>query len=123
VTNNPVGWFEIYVDDIERARVFYEAVLKTQLERLDAAVVEMWAFPMQSDRSGAPGALVHMDGFEAGGNSTIVYFTCDDCATEARRAADNGGRIFKDKFAIGRYGYIALVLDTEGNMIGLHSKR
>jgi hypothetical protein len=123
VANNPVGWFEIYVDDIDRARAFYEAVFVTRLERLEAAVVEMWAFPNHSERPGAPGALVHMDGFRAGGNSTIVYFSCDDCATEAKRAVDNGGRIFKDKFAIGQYGFIALVFDTEGNMIGLHSLR
>lgn len=123
MADNPVGWFEIYVDDIDRARGFYEAVLGIRLQRLDDAAVEMWAFPMQSQCPGAPGALVHMDGFEAGGNSTIVYFTCDDCATEARRAADNGGSIFKDKFAIGQYGYIALAVDTEGNMIGLHSRR
>jgi hypothetical protein len=123
VTDNPVGWFEIYVDDIDRARAFYEAVLAIRLERLDAAVVEMWAFPMKLQHPGAPGALVHMDGFRAGGNSTIVYFTCDDCAVEAQRAVGNGGRIFKDKFAIGRHGFIALVFDTEGNMIGLHSMR
>ena len=123
MNDNPVGWFEIYVDDVERARAFYEAVLSIRLERLGDAAVEMWAFPMQPQRSGAPGALVHMDGFRAGGNSTIVYFTCEDCANEAQRAVDNGGRIFKDKFAIGRYGFIALVFDTEGNMIGLHSMR
>ena len=122
MAGNPVGWFEIYVDDMRRARTFYEAVLSIRLERLDAAV-EMWAFPMRAEKAGAPGALVRMDGFRAGGNSTIVYFTCDDCATEARRAADHGGRVVKDRFAIGRHGHIALVLDTEGNMIGLHSMR
>jgi len=62
-----------------------------------------------------------MEGCKAGGNSTIVYFSCVDCAVEAGRAAANGGRIFKDKFSIGQYGYIALVEDTEGNVIGLHS--
>lgn len=55
------------------------------------------------------------------GNATIVYFTCDDCAKEASRVKSNGGRIKKDKFAIGELGFIALVSDTEGNVIGLHS--
>jgi uncharacterized protein len=58
-----------------------------------------------------------------GGNSTLVYFSCDDCAIEARRAAENGGAVFKEKFSIGTYGFIALITDTEGNMIGLHSMR
>jgi predicted enzyme related to lactoylglutathione lyase len=56
-----------------------------------------------------------------GGNSTLVYFSCTDCATEAKRAAASGGAVFKEKFSIGQYGFIALVTDTEGNMIGLHS--
>ena len=123
MAHNPVGWFEIYVDDIARARAFYEALFAVRLERLEDAGIEMWAFPRGAERPGASGALVHMDGFRAGGNSTLVYFACEDCAVEARRAVDNGGRIFKDKFAIGAYGFIALALDTEGNMIGLHSTR
>jgi hypothetical protein len=35
-------------------------------------------------------------------------------------AAAAGGKVFRDKFSIGQYGF-ALVFDTEGNMIGLHS--
>ena len=119
--NNPIGWFEIYVQDMGRARAFYDAVFETRLERLEGPDIEMWAFPMEPDRPGAPGALVKMEGFPSGGNSTIVYFTCSDCAVEAKRASASGGKICKDKFSIGQYGFIALVLDTEGNMIGLHS--
>ena len=121
MSNTPIGWFEIYVQDMVRARAFYDSVFATRLERLEGPDVEMWAFPMEPDRPGAPGALVKMEGFPSGGNSTIVYFTCSDCAIEAKRASESGGKIFKDKFSIGQYGFIALVLDTEGNMIGLHS--
>ena len=123
MASNPVGWFEIYVQDMSRAKSFYEAVFESRLERLESPEIEMWAFSMQPDAPGAPGALVRMEGFPSGGNSTLVYFSCDDCAIEARRAAENGGAIFKEKFSIGGYGFIALVLDTEGNMIGLHSMR
>jgi predicted enzyme related to lactoylglutathione lyase len=123
MTNNAVGWFEIYVQDMDRARSFYETVFSTRLERLDSPEIEMWAFPMHRDEPGAPGALVRMPGYPSGGNSTLVYFTCADCAVEAERAAGSGGAIFKDKFSIGPYGFIALVTDTEGNMIGLHSVR
>ncbi|MGF1545803.1 MAG: VOC family protein [Thiotrichales bacterium] len=38
-----------------------------------------------------------------------------------RRAAANGGTLQQDKMAIGKHGFIALVKDTEGNVIGLHS--
>lgn len=121
MSNNPVGWFEIYVQDMSRAKAFYERVFGVQLAKLDNPEIEMWTFPMQAERYGAPGALVRMPGFPAGANSVLVYFSCTDCAVEAARAASSGGKIQKDKFSIGQYGHIALVIDTEGNMIGLHS--
>ena len=91
------------------------------MQKLESPDLEMWAFPMQENGPGAMGALVRMEGCPSGGNSTLVYFTCADCAIEAKKARENGGRIFKDKFSIGQYGFISLVNDTEGNMIGLHS--
>ena len=119
--NNPVVWFEIYVQDMGRAKAFYETMLGVQLSRLESPGMEMWAFPMLPDGSGASGSLVRMPGVPSGGNSVMVYFSCADCAVEASRVAGAGGRITKEKMAIGQYGFIALVFDTEGNMIGLHS--
>lgn len=124
--NNPVGWFEIYVDDMKRAKAFYQGVLGVELTRLDNPTtdnqsMEMWAFPMDQAVYGASGALVRMPGFAAGGNSTLIYFSCTDCAVEAARAVQHGGRMQRAKTPIGAYGHIALVFDTEGNMIGLHS--
>jgi predicted enzyme related to lactoylglutathione lyase len=122
MNRNPVGWFEIYVDDMSRAKQFYEAVFLTQLQPLEVSPeMEMWSFPMLGDQPGASGTLVKMAGFSAGRNSVLIYFSCADCAVEASRALASGGRIQKEKMAIGEYGFIALVLDTEGNMIGLHS--
>ena len=122
--NNSVGWFEIYVDDMRRAKAFYESVFDVQLSKLEGALgLKMWAFPMQPDNYGAPGALVHMPGFGAGSNSVIVYFSCVDCSVEVAKAKKSGGRIEREKMTIGQNGYIALVVDTEGNMIGLHSMR
>jgi predicted enzyme related to lactoylglutathione lyase len=84
--------------------------------------LEMWAFPaMMGDGPGAAGALVKMDGFDAGVGGTLVYLACQDCAVQAERAGANGGSVVKPKFSIGPYGFCALVTDTEGNMIGLHS--
>lgn len=121
---NPISWFEIYVQDMPRAKAFYEAVLQTQLEPLlnpPIAELEMLKFPMSPDGYGAAGALVRMADAPSGLGGTLVYFKCADCAVEAARAAEQGGKVFKEKVSIGEYGHIALVLDTEGNMIGLHS--
>ncbi len=131
--SNPVVWFEIYVQDMERAKAFYEAVLAVKLEKMPAPTeeickegnMEMWSFPADKDAAkttyGACGMLVKMEGFPPGSGATIVYFACEDCAVEAARAAELGGSIFKEKMSIGEHGFIALVYDTEGNMIGLHS--
>ncbi len=117
---NPVRWFEIYVQDMPRARKFYESVFQFKLEQLPADI-EMWTFPMEKDKVGAGGALVKIEGFSSGGNSTLIYFASEDCAIEAARVVSAGGRIQQEKMSIGPYGFIAHVYDTEGNRIGIHS--
>src|SRR5215470_6710193 len=112
MAHNPVGWFEIYVQDMERAKKFYESVFQVKLEKLNSPSIEMWAFPQSMERTGAAGSLVRMPGFPSGGNSTLVYFSCADCATEAGRAVKAGGRMQKGKMSIGQYGFIALAFDT-----------
>src|SRR4051812_4464267 len=119
---NPVGWFEIYVQDMNRAQAFYEATFQTTLERLEVPGVELLAFPFQAERPGCPGALVKMEGKDSGIGGTLIYFSCADCAVEAARAAQHGARVVKEKTPIGQYGFIALFIDPEGNMIGLHSR-
>lgn len=120
--SKPVGWLEIYVKDMPRAKKFYEAVLSVQLERLESAELEMWSFPgPMDDGNGTSGALVKMNEGPSGGNSVIIYFNCEDCATEASRVSSNGGKVTKKKFPIGKFGFAALITDTEGNVIGLHS--
>lgn len=119
---NPVRWFEIYVGDMERAKRFYESVFQVKLDRLAAPEIELWAFPMSMDAGGCAGALVKMEGVASGGNSVLVYFGCEDCAVEAGRVERAGGKLERKKMPIGEYGFIALAYDTEGNMIGLHSR-
>lgn len=120
---NPIGWFEIYVSDIPRAKKFYESVFQLKLEKLgpDDPNFEMWAFPGSMEAPGSNGTICRMTGFEPGNNSVLVYFSCEDCGIEEKRALEFGGRVQKTKESIGPYGFISLVFDTEGNMIGLHS--
>ena len=122
VKPNPVGWFEIYVDDTDRARKFYENVFQVKLEKLENQGFVLWTFPKSMTEYGAAGALVKFEGFPAGKNSVIIYFTCADCQVEEGRVQENGGKVYKEKFSIGQYGFISLVTDSEGNMIGLHSQ-
>ena len=124
MANNPVAWFEIYVDDLARAKQFYESVLSVNLDALgdpNDTSIEMLSFPSEMDKYGASGALVKMEGMTAGGNSTLIYFECEDCAVEESKVELAGGRIQKPKMSIGEYGFVSLAVDSEGNMFGLHS--
>ena len=118
---NPVRWFEIYVQDMPRAKSFYEGVLGVTLEKLGSPDIEMLAFGMDPEKVGAGGALVKIPGVTSGGNSTLVYFACEDCAVEESRVEKFGGAVHRPKMSIGDYGFISLAIDPEGNMIGLHS--
>lgn len=83
-----IAWFEICVDDLDRATKFYETVLETKLEPLGDPTdkgLKVMSFPGDMESCGANGALVKVDGMKAGGNSTLVYFGCDDCAVEEAR--------------------------------------
>jgi len=95
MNQNPVGWFEIYVQDMARAKQFYESVFQTKLERLQTPAdmpVELWSFPMLENSTGASGALVKMADGPSGGNCVLVYFSCADCAVEARQGRIIGRR-------------------------------
>lgn len=120
---NPIRWFELYVQDMERAKTFYTTLFDYQFTRLDAPDLEMWAFPSAMDKGGASGALVKMAGVPSGGSGTLVYFGTDDCSVQENRAQQAGGRVFKPKMSIGPHGFVSIVYDTEGNMIGLHSMK
>ena len=76
---------------------------------------------MMKGQMGASGALVKMADGSSGGNTVLVYFSCADCAVEAVRTASAGGHLMREKMSIGPYGFIALIRDTEGSMISLHS--
>ncbi len=126
MSENPVGWFEIYVEDMDRAKQFYESVLSIKLEVLpvpEGSNVDMLAFPSNMEGYGATGALVKMEGVPSGGNSTQIYFSCEDCSTEESRVIERGGQVQQAKMSIGEYGFCTMAVDTEGNTFGLHSQK
>jgi predicted enzyme related to lactoylglutathione lyase len=126
---NPVGWFEIYVQDLARAQKFYETVLAITMSDLPSPdpsmTMKMFTSPEANamEKGGSTGALIKMEGMPRGGNSTIVYFMSEDCTVEESRVEAAGGGIFKSKFPIGDYGNISLCTDPDGNMFGLHSMK
>lgn len=123
---NVVGWFEIPVTNLDRAIAFYEAVFQFKMARHQVGDQEMGWFPWSDDPNdaGAAGSLVKHPDYTPSHEGTMVYFSCDDCNTEASRVAAAGGKILKEKTKIGEgYGFYVEVLDTEGNKIALHSRQ
>ena len=120
---NAVGWFDIYVNNLDRAVAFYEAVLGGKLEPIADPTGEtnMMSFSADMSLYGAAGALTKSEHGSPGVGGTIVYFSTEDCAVEESRVADAGGKVVRPKFSIGEFGWVTLCQDTEGNMFGLSS--
>lgn len=123
---NPVVWFEIHVNDIKRARTFYETVFDLKMEEMplpeNGDEMEMLFFPSDMEaKNSASGALVKMKGAEVGTGGTIVYFKSDDANIEAKQIENAGGKIVVPKTALGDYGFMVIFTDTEGNTVGIHS--
>jgi predicted enzyme related to lactoylglutathione lyase len=120
---NAIGWFDIYVDDLDRAVSFYETVLGRKLEPMGdpTGETQMVSFPADMSSYGAAGALTKSPHAGPGAGGTVIYFLAEDCAVQEARVAGAGGKVIRPKFSIGEFGWVALCQDTEGNIIGLNS--
>ena len=124
-TSNAIGWFDIYVNDMDRAVAFYESVLQHKLEAIGdpTGETQMRGFPTDMGIYGAGGALVKSSHGRPGAGGTLVYFSVEDCAQEELRVAPAGGQVERPKFSIGEFGWVTLCQDTEGNLFGLSSMK
>jgi predicted enzyme related to lactoylglutathione lyase len=120
---NAIGWFDIYVEEMDRAVTFYESVLEQKLEKIvdPTGETQMMSFPANMKAYGASGALVKSKHSRPGIGGTMVYFSVEDCAVQESRVIAAKGKILRSKFSIGEFGWVTLCLDTEGNMFGLNS--
>lgn len=120
---NPMPWFEIYVEDMKRARAFYEGLLDVELslEDMPGGDMEMYLFPGEMELPGAGGALIKHPLRKPNEQGHLLYFSVADCAETAQWAIEAGGPVFVEKQSIGEHGFIAIIGDSEGNAVGLHS--
>ena len=121
--HNPVTWFEIYVTDMKRARTFYQGLLDVELSLSDMSgeEMEMYLFPWEEGLPGAAGALIRHPMQNPAGEGHIIYFSVSDCGQTSQWALDQGSSVYVEKQSIGEHGFIAIVSDSDGNTIGLHS--
>lgn len=122
--HHPVGWFEVPVLDMDRAIKFYETVLSVKLEKHDLGPLQMAWFPMLGDVIGSNGALVKHETYKPSTEGVLIYFTSPtghiDKDLEAVKQA--GGKVLIPRKEVGEtFGFMAVILDSEGNRVALHS--
>ncbi|WP_421824773.1 VOC family protein [Flagellimonas oceanensis] len=123
---NMVGWFEIPVADMDRAKKFYDAVFQIDIKLQDFGGTKMGWFPADHGKPGASGSLIkNKDWYQPSErDGVLVYFNSMDVQEELDRIELNGGKIVQEKTQISPdIGYMAVFLDTEGNRIALHSRQ
>nr|WP_315193570.1 VOC family protein [uncultured Flavobacterium sp.] len=120
--SNPVGWFDISVSNLNRAKKFYETVFSIQLFDAPSEWGKQSFFPFNKESENISGALVEKVDFSASTNNTVVYFQTEDCSTEEKRIEQAGGKVVQPKMNIGEFGFISIFIDSEGNTVGLHSR-
>ena len=120
---NPVGWFEIPVADMDRARTFYNTVFGYELPVSDMGDLKMAWFPSNMEEPGATGSLIYNEEhYTPSTAGTLVYLSCEDVAETIAKVEGAGGKVLQNKKKISdTAGYMGLFLDTEGNRVALHS--
>lgn len=117
-----ISWFEIPVADFDRARKFYGEIYGKELHTMDMPGLKMALIPMES-REGVGGALVYGESYEPSAKGSMVYLNAgNDLNDMLGRVEKAGGKILINKTLISpEIGYMALLLDSEGNRVALHS--
>ncbi len=114
-----LNWFEIAVTDIERASRFYGAIFATTLEINNGSGFASANFPHDG---GVGGGLVSGDGYTPNSGGSLVYLNANpDLTLVLNRVKTAGGQVLQPKTDIGENGFFALILDSEGNRVALHS--
>ncbi len=120
---NPVPYFEIPVDDMDRAVAFYEGLLGTKLTRQKVDGYDMALFPFEEGAPGATGALAKGDVYRPSKNGPILYFRVKDIRQIVAKAQAMGRPILYPVKDIGDAGYVAEIEDSEGNRLALLQPR
>lgn len=121
-----IHWFEIPVSDIERACHFYGTLLNTKISFMDLTESMGTLVAMLPNRGGAGGALVQGEsvGYVPSQQGTLVYVVVDgELDKVLSKVEEAGGQVLLPKTSLGDAdpGFIAWILDSEQNKVGLYA--
>ncbi len=122
---NAINWFEIPVDDFDRAKMFYSRIFDYEMPEMMMGPNRMGFFVFEEGPSQVGGAIVKGENFVPSREGTMVYLGAgDDLSVVLMRVDDAGGKVLMEKTQITpEIGYYATFLDTEGNKVALHSPK
>ncbi len=120
---NPVGWFDLNVANLERAKKFYETVFQVKLTDAPKEWGKQSFFPFNPQSQNISGALVEKIDFMPSSHNTLIYFETEDIIAEEERIEKAGGKVVQPKMNIGEFGFISIFIDSEGNTVGLHARK
>lgn len=120
-----ISWFEIPATDLDRATTFYETIFGLKLNAFDTPNLKMRMFPIDNMMTGVGGAVVDSGGFHkpSATDGPLIYLNGNpDVQLILDKVEAAGGTIMVPKTQISpEFGYMAVILDTEGNRIAFHS--
>lgn len=121
---NAINWFEISVKNFNRAKTFYETILSATMQPMEAMGMKSAFFPADLEKGSIGGCIIEGQGYEPSGKGTLVYLSGgDDLGVTLSKVEQAGGKIILPKTAIGPNGFMAHFEDSEGNKVGLHSRK
>ncbi len=121
---NAINWFDIPAVDFDRAVTFYETIMGVTLRRAPSGGTMNGIFPADRERNGVAGAVCAGDGYVPSAQGSIIYLNADGKLDDIlSRVEAAGGKILRPKTDIGAPGFIAWLIDSEGNRVGLHQPR
>jgi uncharacterized protein len=120
---NALNWFEIPVTDVARAKKFYETIFDIEMFTMDMMGMQMVMFPSESPKSG--GALVKSHDHKPSTEGSVIYLNGNPNLQLVLDKIENaGGKVTLQKTDIGEEnGFMAFFIDTEGNLMGVHSNQ
>ena len=114
-------WFDIPVQNIDRAMKFYSKVLGVEIQKMEGAPKKYAMFPFSP--GSVSGGLVEDKDMVTDRGPLLYLNGGDDLSIPLKRVADAGGKVLQEKTSIGQHGFMAIFKDTEGNRVALHSMK
>lgn len=118
--SNQIVWVDIPVKNLDRAIKFYSAVLGAPVKKEQSPEMTIGILPHEEGEVG--GCLFKREGEAPSTQGALIYLNANGRLDHATTAVEaNGGKVLIPKHPIGPYGSRAVVLDSEGNRVALHS--